>query len=224
MAKRKLATSAVEVFYVKGETVEIAFKAFKNEYSLDNFFLDENEIRLTKEDINSGKILVNSRKLFGQYFNNKLSEYAVKAALYNKKPILKDDSRIIQHNIIIKGTKKWVTTNAFVTDGNEVIKREVGTKEDAKGIADELSLEHNRTINVVVSKDLVDSDGVIYIAEFIPADFIDDTNVYVFWKYKTTITEVEEDDLIDEHTEKDDHGQLSIKDTLQEYAVYKLLT
>ena len=223
MSKRKLVTSKVEVYYVKGETMEIAFKNFKNEHNLDNYYLHTNEETLTKDEINSGKILVISKKLFGDYFNNRLSEFAVIGALFNKKPILKDDSRIIHHNIIIKGTKQWVTTNAFVTDGGEIVKQEVGTKEDAKNTATELSLEFNRTIHVVATKVLQDSDGIIYIAEFIPADFVDDTNVYVFWKYKTIVTEVDEDELINENVEVDKYGQMSIKDTNYEYFTTKLL-
>lgn len=223
MAKRKLVTSKVEVYYVKGETMEIAFKNFNNEYTLDNYYLDSDKETLSKDDINSGKILVISKRLFGEYFNSKISEFAVIGALFNKKPILKDNSRIIEHNIVIKGTKKWVTTNAFVTDGGEIVKQEVGTKEDAKTTANELSLEFNRTINVVATKVLQDSDGIIYISEFIPADFVDDSNVYVFWKYKTIVTEVEEDELIDDNVEVDKHGQLSIKDTNHEYFSTKLL-
>lgn len=223
MSKRKLVTSKVEVYYVKGETMAIAFKNFNNEYSLDNYYLHQDEETLSQEDINSGKILNISKRLFGEYFNNKLSEFAVIGALFNKKPILKDESRIIHHNIVIKGTKKWVTTNAFVTDGGEVVKQEVGTKEDAKNTATELSLEHNRTINVVATKVLQDSDGIIYIAEFIPADFVDDSNVYVFWKYVTTVTEVDEDELIEDSTEVDKHGQIAIKDNTHEYFTTKLL-
>lgn len=223
MAKRKLVTSKVEVYYVMGETMEIAFKNFNNEYTLDNYYLHPDKETLSKDEINSGKILTVSKKLFGDYFNNRISEFAVVGALFNKKPILKDNSRIIEHNIVIKGTKKWVTTNAFVTDGGEIVKQEVGTKEDAKRIANELSLEFNRTINVTATKVLQDSDGIIYISEFIPADFVDDSNVYVFWIYKTSVSEVDEDELIDDNVEVDNHGQLAIKDTNYEYFTTKLL-
>ena len=223
MSKRKLVTSKVEVYYVKGETIGIAFKNLNTEHGLDNYYLHHKEETLTTEEINTGKILTISKRLFGEYFNNTLSEFAVIGALFNKKPILKDASRIVSHNIVIKGTKQWVTTNSFVTDGGEVIKQEAGTKEDAKNIATELSLRFNRTIHVVATKALQDSDGIIYISEFIPADFVDDTNVYVFWKYTTSITEVNEDDLIEENTEVDKYGQLSIKDTNYEYFTTKLL-
>jgi len=219
----KQATSKVEVFYVKGETIEIAFKAFKNEFSLDNYYLHEDEITLNKEDINTGKILVNSKRLFSEYFNGQISEYSIMGGLYNKKPILKDDSRIIPHNIIIKGTKKWVTTNAFVTDGGEVAYSEIGTKEEAIATANRLSMKYNKTINVVATKELLDSDGIIFISEFIPADFVDDSNVYVFWKYNIEITEVDDDELIDAHTVVEANGQLAIKDTLNEYATTKML-
>jgi hypothetical protein len=38
-------------------------------------------------------------------------------------------------------------------------------------------------------------DGVIAIAEFIPLECADDTNIYVFWVFKTE--EQDEDELAD---------------------------
>jgi hypothetical protein len=59
--------------------------------------------------------------------------------------------------------------------------------------ARELALERNATINVVVSR-LVGIDGVIAIAEFIPLECADDTNIYVFWVFQTKVEEQDEDE------------------------------
>jgi hypothetical protein len=72
--------------------------------------------------------------------------------LYNLKPKLKDESRLLMHNIVIKGTKQWETINSFRTDNGETVFEDASTKEDATK-ARELALERNATINVVVSKD-----------------------------------------------------------------------
>jgi hypothetical protein len=72
--------------------------------------------------------------------------------LYNLKPKLKDESRLLMHNIVIKGTKQWETINSFRTDNGETV-FEDASKEDAIAKARELALERNATINVVVSKD-----------------------------------------------------------------------
>jgi hypothetical protein len=57
-------------------------------------------------------------------------------------------------------------------------------------------------------------DGVIAIAEFIPLECADDTNIYVFWVFQTKVEEQDEDELADAHTETDSYGQLSIKEDL----------
>jgi hypothetical protein len=72
--------------------------------------------------------------------------------LYNLKPKLKDESRLLMHNIVIKGTKQWETINSFRTDNGETVFEDAST-EDAIAKARELALERNATINVVVSKD-----------------------------------------------------------------------
>jgi hypothetical protein len=46
-------------------------------------------------------------------------------------------------------------------------------------------------------------DGVIAIAEFIPLECADDTNIYVFWVFQTKVEEQDEDELADAHTETD---------------------
>jgi hypothetical protein len=56
-------------------------------------------------------------------------------------------------------------------------------------------------------------DGVIAIAEFIPLECADDTNIYVFWVFQTKVEEQDEDELADAHTETDS-CQLSIKEDL----------
>jgi hypothetical protein len=37
-------------------------------------------------------------------------------------------------------------------------------------------------------------DGVIAIAEFIPLECADDTNIYVFWVFQTKVEEQDEDE------------------------------
>lgn len=215
MATKKVTASAVEVYKVKGETMKIAFNNLKQEKGLDNHHMEiENDELLSKENISNGAIYKKSRELYSEYINNKLSEYTIKGALYNMKPVLKDESRIVMHNIVIKGTKQWETVNSFRLDTGEVITEAVCTKEDAVIKARELALERNKTINVVVSKRLVDLDGVIAIAEFIPLECTDDANVYVFWLFTTNVVDQDEDELIDAHTEKDSVGQLSLKEDL----------
>jgi hypothetical protein len=54
-------------------------------------------------------------------------------------------------------------------------------------------------------------DGVIAIAEFIPLECADDTNIYVFWVFQTKVEEQDEDELADAHTETDSYGQLQSK-------------
>lgn len=214
MTKIKITTSFVEVFKVKGETMDIAFHNLKSENSFDNYNLQLVTSEFNTESIDNGKILKHSQFLYREYLNNKISEYTIFGALYNKKPIIKDGSKIITHNIISKGTKKWETINSYRFDNNEVIFENIGTKAESFEKAKELALENNKTVNIIVSKRLVDMDGILGIAEFIPFENIDDTNIYIFWKYGTKIEEKEEDDFIDENVEKDDIGQLSIKEDL----------
>lgn len=221
---RKLVTSSIEVYKVKGETMEIAFKNFQAEHGLDNYYLEEADgFELDKEDITNGKILVYSKEIYREYINNRISEHCVKGCLYNYKPLIKDESRLIKHNIVIKGTKKWITMNAFITDGGETIEEKECSKSDAMVRANELSIELNKSINVTVVKKLEGSDGIIYIAEFIPADFIDDTNVYVFWKYAVKIEEKTEDEIIDDNTKEDHVGQLSIREDIFGYVGRSLI-
>jgi hypothetical protein len=51
--------------------------------------------------------------------------------LYKLKPKLKDESRLLMHNIVIKGTKQWETINSFRTDNGETVFEDASTKEDA---------------------------------------------------------------------------------------------
>ena len=213
MSNNKIITSSVEVFKVKGETMDIAFHNLKMEHKLDNYSFQPVSSDFTDEGINNGKILKHSQYLYSQYLNNKVSEYTIFGALYNKKPIIRDDSRISMHNIVNKGTKKWETINSYRFDSGEAIFEDTETKANALDKARELALEHNKTINIVVSKRLVDMDGILGIAEFIPFDNIDETNIYIFWVYVTTIEEKTDDELFEENTEVDE-GQYSIKEDL----------
>lgn len=203
MAKRKVITSSVEVFRVKGESIEIAFNNLKQEHGYDNYHLSVID-ELSKDDIVTGGIYRKSRELYPQYINNKISEHSIFGALYNHKPVIKDASRIVKHNVVNKGTKKWVTVNNYVTDTGEKLEHDTSTKAECMVRAHDLALERNRTINVVVGKELEGGEGILYIAEYIPLDEVDDSNVYVFWKFNTVVTEVEEDDLLDQHTEVND--------------------
>jgi hypothetical protein len=224
MATKKVTTSSVEVYKVKGETMKIAFNNLKQEKGFDNHHLEvENDVNLDLENISNGAIYKKSRVLYSEYLNNRLSEYTIKGALYNLKPKLKDESRLVMHNIVIKGTKQWETVNSFRTDSGEEICADVSTKEEAVAKARELALEMNKTINVVVSKRLVDMDGVIAIAEFIPIECTDDTNIYVFWVYTTKVEEQDEDELADDHTEQNEVGQLCLKEDLFGYVGRSLI-
>ena len=226
MATKKVTTSLVEVFKVRGETMGIAFNNLKQEKGFDNYNLEPDEaVELEPDTICNGAILKNSQKLHYQFVNNLLSEYTVRGALYNLKPILKDETRVVMHNTVTKGTKQWETVNSYRTDSNEVIEEDTGTKADAMVKAKELSVEKNKTINVVVSKRLVGMDGILAIAEFIPPEgIVDDTNVYVFWKFTTKVEMVDEDELADEHTQEDEVGQLSIKEDLYGYVGRAIIT
>jgi hypothetical protein len=152
MATKKT-TASVEVFKVKGETMKIAFNNLKQEKGFDNHHLEiEDDELLNQGNICNGAIYKNLKI----YILNTLttsSEYTIKGALYNLKPKLKDESRLLMHNIVIKGTKQWETINSFRTDNGETVFEDASTKEDAIAKARELALERNATINVVVSKD-----------------------------------------------------------------------
>jgi hypothetical protein len=90
------------------------------------------------------------------------------------------------HNIVIKGTKQWETINSFRTDNGETVFEDASTKEDAIAKARELALEkcYHQCCSI---KRLVGIDGVIAIAEFIPLECADDTNIYVFWVFQTKV-------------------------------------
>lgn len=216
MSKRKVITSRVEVFRVKGENIDIAFNNFKQEHSLDNHHITIMD-DMSKENIAAGGIYLKGRELYPQYVNNTISEYTIFGCLYNHKPILRDESRIIKHNVVNRGTKKWVTVNNYVTDSGEVLEHDTETKDLVKIRAVELSMEHSKTVNAVLGKKLEDGDGILFISEYIPSDCVDDTNVYIFWMLVTEVNEVEEDELIAEHTDIDEVKQLSIKDDIYTY-------
>lgn len=213
MNKRKVITSCVEVFRVKGETLKIAFNNFKQEHSFDYHHLvvaDE----LTREEIASGGIYL---MLFPQYMNNTLSENAIVGCLYNHKPVLKDPSRIVKHNVINRGTKKWLTINNYITDSGEIVGYDSETKDKVMERCESLAIEHSKTINAVLGKKLEEGEGILFISEYIPEDCVDDSNVYIFWMLNTFVEEVDEDTLIEENTSIDEVGQLSIKDDMFTY-------
>jgi hypothetical protein len=216
--ERKKTTSSVEVFKVKGETMAIAFKNLKQEHSFDNHFLEiEKEEQLNLEQISNAAIYLRSKELHSKYINNIISEYAIRGALYNVKPKLRDNSRIVMHNVINRGTKQWETVNSYRTDTNVTLEEDTETKDIAMARAKELALEKNMTINVVVSKRLVDMDGILAVAEFLPYENMDDSNVYVFWVFTTKVESITEDELYAEETSIDSHGQLSLKEELYSY-------
>lgn len=225
MGLKKVTTSSVEVYKVKGETMKIAFNNLKQEHGFDNHHVEMcDEDMLSPANIRNGSIYNKSKNLLPKYVNNEISEYTIFGALYNMKPVLKDESRLLLHNIVIKGTKQWETYNSFRLDSGVEVLGEVSTKESAIDKAKELALEYNKTINVVVSKRLVDMDGIVAIAEFMPYTCVDDTNIYVFWVYAVKVEEVEEDDLISSSTEKDEFGQISIKEDLYGFVGRSMIT
>jgi len=214
MANNKITTSFVEVFKVKGETMDIAFHNLKMENSFDNYNMETVSSEFNEKAINNGKILKHSQYLYNRYINNAVSEYTIFGTLYNKKPIIKDETRVVMHNIIIKGTKKWETINTYRFDSGESVFEDTVTKADALEKATELALEYNKTINIVVSKRLIDMDGILGIAEFYPFENVDDTNVYIFWKFGTKVEEKTDDELIDDNTAIEKNQQLSLKEDL----------
>lgn len=224
MATKKVTSSFVDVYKVKGETIKIAFNNLKTERGFSNHHLEIEEERLLNSDsINNGEIYKHSRKLHSKFINGELSEYTIKGALYNHKPIIKDDTRLIMHNIILRGTKQWETVNSYRTDSGEEIYHDTETKDVAIVKAKELALEKNKTVNVIVSKKLVGMDGIIAIAEFLPVTCADDSNVYVFWVFNTYVEEIEEEALFESETYKDSAGQLTIKEDLFSYEGRKLI-
>jgi hypothetical protein len=104
------------------------------------------------------------------------------------------------------------TVNLFRTDSEKLAEEDASTKEDAIIRARELAMERNATVNVAVSKDLLEwmsyCNCRIYTLEC-----ADDTNIYVFW-YLIPVEEQDEDELADENNEQDAVGQLSIKEDL----------
>lgn len=214
----KVTTSSVDVYKVKGETMDIAFNNLKQEHSFDNYNLEVSST-LSVEDINNGKIYKESQRLYREYLNNRLSEFTIFGSLYNKRPVINDPSRVLTHNIVTKGTKVWETVNSYRTDSGAILDEDTGTKAEALVAAKALAQENNLTVNIIVSKRLVDMDGILGIAEFMPLDCIDDTNIYVFWKYETKVEEVDEEELADENTEilDSETQQYSIKEDLFGY-------
>ena len=92
MALKKVTTSSVEVYKVKGETMNIAFNNLKqHEKGLDNHHLEvETNELLNQASISNGEIYKHSARLYSKFINNELSEYTIKGALYNLKPKLKE--------------------------------------------------------------------------------------------------------------------------------------
>ena len=218
MSLVKKTTSSVDVYKVAGESIEIAFNNLKQSKKLNYHNLEvEDGVELSKDNISNGAIYKHSRALHRKYINNQISEMTVKGCLYNHKPILKDPTRLITHNIVSKGTKQWETVNSLRFDSGAEIEALVCTKEAAMSRAKELALEFNKTVHIVVSKRLLGGEGLIGIVEYVPYDNIDTTNTYVFWVYSTLIEEVEEEDIISENTEQDENGQLCIFEDLYSY-------
>lgn len=217
MVKVQITTSSVEVFKVRGATMDIAFRNLKQEHKLDNYNLTPVTSEFNEEAIDNGKIYKHSAYLYNRYLNNHISEFTVYGALYNKKPIIRDESRVLMHNIITKGTKKWETVNSYRLDSGAIIQEDTATKADSFLTAKAIAVEQNASINIVVSKRLVDMDGILGIAEFMPLDCVDKTNIYIFWVYTTKAVEADEEDVIDENTEEDTIGQLCIKEDLFGY-------
>jgi len=214
--KIKTAVSKVEVYKVLAPTMKEAFQRLSVQNKLDDYTMQ----RLPDydaENVTHGFILKTSQKLHFKYLNNTLSEFSIFGGLYTNAPKITTDEKVVVQNIIAKGTKKWETINSYRTDSNEVVFEDVGTKAEALEKAKELAIEHGKTINATLSKRLVDHDGILGIAEFIPYENIDLENVYVFWKYGVEIVEILEEENIEEQTIKQEDGQIAIKDTLLSY-------
>ena len=214
----------VDVFKVKGNSLKEAFNVLKVQQSFDDYYLTSipEEQNLTSFD--KGEILKESKYLLRKYVNNEISEYEIRGTLFNKKPIIADESHVLLHNIVIKGTKKWETINAYTTDGGTIVYEDTETKATALEKAKKLAVENNTTINIVVSKRLVDIDGVIGIAEFIPFENIEDeNNIYIFWVYSVETESMTDDEAFKETVEVGENNQLVLKDDFVSYHTTKYL-
>ena len=210
------ATSKVEVYKIPAPTMKDAFQRLKAQYSLGDYHLSTFEIP-ENESLSYGYILKKSQGLHNKYINNKISEFTIFGALYNKAPKLVGDDKIVVKSITSTGTKKWETINSYRTDSDEVIFEDIDTKAGALVTAKQLAQEQGKTINVVLSKRLASHDGILGIAEVVDYTHIDTENVYIFWKYGVTIEGQEEDDLIDDNVIEEDKGQLAIKEDMLGY-------
>lgn len=220
---KKVTKSQVEVYKVKGENMNIAFKNLLQEIDSEDHFLTPMNTEMEEEGINNGEVYKTSEKFYRKYSKNEMSEYQINGTLYNKKPIINDPTRVAMHNIVIKGTKKWETINSFRFDSGEIVEEAPSTKAEALERAATLAVEYNKTINIVVSKRLVGIDGIIGIAEFVPFDTVDDINIYIFWMYKTVIIEQTDEELYEENTEIEENGQMVLKEDLLGYVGRKII-
>ena len=207
--------SKVAVYKVFADTIEQAFHIFKTQYSFDNINLEV--LRDTPPTMHAGYILKKSKTLHHQYINNAISQMSVFGALYNNAPKVKDTERIIKHNIVSRGTKKWETVNSYQTDSGEVLAIDTGTKADSMLRAEELAMEFSTTVNIVLSKRLTDHEGILGVVEYFKATNVDDKNVYIFWKYEVNTSTIPEDEAIDESTVEEANGQLAIEVDMYTY-------
>lgn len=212
----------IEVFKVKGNSLKEAFNNLKIEQNLEDYYVTPIPEKYLPKSFTSGEILKKSKQLLNKYIKGSISEHEIMATLYNNKPLIADESKIIMHNIVIKGTKRWETINAYTTDGDLVVASDTDTKADALEKAKELAIEHNTSINIVVSKRLVDIDGIIGIAEFVPFTNIeDDSNVYIFWLYNVTREDMTDDEAFEENVEVAENNQLVLKEDFLAYHTTK---
>jgi len=215
-------TSAVEVYKVIAPTMEEAFQRLKVQFRLDNYNLSRLEVP-EETKMYHGFILKTSKKLHGDYLNNHLSEFTVFGALYNEAPKIKTDEKILLRNIVSRGTKQWETVNSYQTDSGEVLFIDTSTKAEALDMCKSLALEHDKTVNVVLSKRLKDHDGILGVAEVISYNNIDNENVYIFWRYSVTVVEEDEEDSIDAEVVKEAYGQLAIREDLYSYIARRVV-
>ena len=214
----------IDVFKVKGNSLKEAFNILKIENSFEDYFLTALKKEQTPIEFDRGGVLKESKRVLRKYINGDISEYEIRGMLFNNKPLVADEAKVLLHNIVIKGTKKWETINAYTTDGGNVIFIDTETKAAALEKAQELATENNTTINIVVSKRLVDINGVIGIAEFVPfSNILDKTNVYIFWVYSVSNEDVTDDEAFEENVEKKENGQLVLKEDFMSYHTTKYL-
>jgi len=214
----------IDVFKVKGNSLKEAFNILKIENSFGDYFLTALKKEQAPIEFDRGGILKESKRVLRKYINGDISEYEIRGMLFNNKPLVADEAKVLLHNIVIKGTKKWETINAYTTDGGNVIFIDTETKAAALEKAQELATENNTTINIVVSKRLVDINGVIGIAEFVPfSNILDKTNVYIFWVYSVSNEDVTDDEAFEENVEKKENGQLVLKEDFMSYHTTKYL-